>query len=251
MKLQAFFLVWFTILCAPALLAEGPTEITSGRMSLKFTAEGKPKSFKVGDKEFLDERNPGDGFEIQGFAYSFGNPSALRIKDLSYDGKELVASIGANLRVTLEVKKSDRYIAFMISRVEGLPRKNRLGLRFNMNVADTVKSLPLDAATQTTAAGCDIRWPWLWMRSDTVPMGGFALYDSATEKDPAALFQHIYQTENLAKPADLKGEWTLESARRFFAGRQAQWADSNLAELKAASSPSNGRSLKLFRKKSS
>jgi hypothetical protein len=249
MKLHALLLALLTTLGASALFAEGPTEITSGQMSLKFTAEGKPKSFKVGDKELLNERNPGVGFEIQGFAYNYGNPSTLHIKDLNYDGNALVASIGANLRVTLEVKKSDRYIAFMISRVEGLPLKNRLGLRFNMNVADTVKVLPLDAATQTSARGCDIRWPWLWMRSDTVPMGSFALYDSATEQDAAALFMHICQTENLAKSADLKGEWTLESARRFFTARQAQWADSNLAELKAASSPSTGPAAEIISKK--
>ncbi len=243
--LKAITLILSLVVGLAAIGAEGPAEITAGKISLKFTSDGKPKSFKVGDKELLNEQNPGIGFEIQGFAYNYGNPSTIRFKDLQYDGKTLVASIGANLRVTLEVKTTDRYIAFKISRVEGLPRKNRLGLRFNMNVADTVKVLPLDAATKTSATGCDIRWPWLWMRSDNVPLGGFALYDSAQEKDAAALFLHICQTENIAKPSDLKGEWDLAAAKHFFTDCQAQWADPDLAELKKASSPGTASAVEI------
>ena len=239
MNIKTLLLVMLSATFASASIAEGPVEITSGKMTLKFASDGKPKSFKVGDKELLNEQNPGVGFELQGFAYNFGNPKAFTITELKIEGKELVASFGPHARISLEIKKSDRYMAFKVSRVEGIPMKNRLWLRFNMNVAHTIKVLPLDSATLTSAAGCDIRWPWLWMRSENVPLGSFALYDSAVEKDSAALFLQVCQSENIVKPAHLKGEWNLDSARSYYLESQAQWTDPNLAELKAVTAPGN------------
>jgi hypothetical protein len=68
---------------------------------LTFASDGRPKSFKADGKELLNEQDPGPGFELKGFAFNYGRPASFAFKDLRWDGKQLVASIKEDIRITL------------------------------------------------------------------------------------------------------------------------------------------------------
>jgi hypothetical protein len=213
--------------------AGNPVEIKSDRVSLKFASDGKPKSFKIGDREGLNEQNPGAGFELKGFAYNYRGPTSFAFKDLQYVGNQLVASIGPDVRVTFDLLATEHALVFKIVRVEGVPRQNRLWLKFTMNVADTIKSFPLDYMTQTSATGCEISWPWLWARSEKTSLGGFALYDTAGGLTETALVRHLAQNDLLAMPKT-GGPASPEAARKQFAEAQAKLSDPSIKAFTAA-----------------
>ena len=176
--LVPFVLAMLTAPGTSGVFAGGPVEICSGKLMLAFASDGRPKSLKSSDtdKELLNEQNPGAGFELEGLDFSAGRPVSFPLKDLAFDGRQLAASIGDKVRITFEVKATDRYIAFKINRVEGIPKSNLLWLQFKMNVQGNVKTLPLDYMTRTGAWGCEISWPWIWSRHENSILGGFAIY---------------------------------------------------------------------------
>ncbi len=204
--------------------AGDPIEIGAGRVVLKFASDGRPKSFKADNKELLNEQDPGPGFEIKGFAFNYGGPTAFAFRDLRWDGKQLVASIKDDVRISFDVKATDRYITFKITRVEGVPKKNLLWLQFKMNVDVKAKTLPLDYMTHAAHWGCDISWPWLWERSAHTPLGGFAIYVPSDEADADETLLHIWSDEGLPHPK-IKGDWTVETARAWLAEWQRQFTD--------------------------
>jgi hypothetical protein len=210
---------------AVAISYAGDTvEIGAGRVVLKFASDGRPKSFKADDKELLNEQDPGPGFELNGFAFNYGRPTSFAFKDLRWDGKQLVASIKENLRITFDVKATDRYITFKVSRVEGVPKSNLLWLKFKMNMDYKAKTLPLDYMTQAAHWGCEVSWPWLWERSAHTPLGGFALYVPSDDADADETLLHIWANEGLPHPK-VKGEWTVEAARTWLGDWQRQFSD--------------------------
>ncbi len=204
--------------------AGDPIVIGAGRVALTFASDGRPKSFKADGKELLNEQDPGPGFELKGFAFNYGRPASFAFKDLRWDGKRLVASIKEDIRITFDVKAADRYITFKISRVEGVPKKNLLWLGFKMNVDVKAKTLPLDYMTQAAHWGCDISWPWLWARSESTPLGGFALYAPADDADADETLLQLWAHEGLPHPK-VSGEWTVEAARAWLADWQREFAD--------------------------
>jgi hypothetical protein len=210
-----------------------PIEIGSGRVILKFASDGRPKSFKADNKELLNEGDPGPGFEINGFAFNYGRPVSFAFKDLRWDGKQLVASIKENIRITFDVKATERYITFKINRVEGVSKQNLLWLQFKMNVDYKAKTLPLDYMTQASNWGCDIRWPWLWQRSAHTPLGGFALYVPSDDADADETLLHIWANEGLPHPK-VNGAWTVDTARTWLAEWQRQFADQSQMLISAA-----------------
>ena len=209
---------------ASVCYAGDPIEIGTGRVVLKFASDGRPKSFKADNKELLNEQDPGPGFEIKGFAFNYGRPTSFALKDLRWDGKQLVASLKDDIRISFDVKVTDRYITFKITRVEGVSKKNLLWLAFKMNVDVKAKTLPLDYMTQAAHLGCDISWPWLWERSANTPLGGFAIYVPSDDADADETLLHIWANEGLPHPK-VKGEWTVETARTWLADWQRQFAD--------------------------
>lgn len=222
-----FRILTFTLISAGGVLfshAGDPVVIGSGRVVLTFASDGRPKSFKADNKELLNEQNPGPGFELNGFAFNYGRSTSFAFTDLSWDGKRLVASMKENIRITFDVKATDRYITFTITRVEGVPKKNLLWLRFKMNVDVKTKTLPLDYMTQAGHWGCDISWPWLWERSACTPLGGFAIYAPSDDTDADETLLHLWANEGLPHPK-VKGEWTVETARSWLAEWQRQFAD--------------------------
>ena len=225
MKTLSYALAIATLLLNGISVAAGdPVEIGAGKMVLKFASDGRPKSFKAGGKELLNEQDPGSGFELKGFDFSERKPVAFPFKDLRLDGNQLVASIKDNIRVTLDVKATDRYITFKISRVEGVPKSNLLWLQFKMNVDYMAKTLPLDYMTRAATWGCEVSWPWLWERSEHTPLGGFALSVPADDADADETLLHIWANEGLPHPR-VKGEWTVAAARTWLADWQREFSD--------------------------
>ena len=204
--------------------AGDPVEIGAGKMVLKFASDGRPKSYKAGGKELLNEQDPGPGFELKGFAFDERKPVSFPFKDLRYDGKQLVASLKDNIRITFDVKATERYITFKISRVEGVPKSNLLWLQFRMNVDYKAKTLPLDYMTKANAWGCEVSWPWLWERSKNTPLGGFALYVPVDDADADETLLHIWAHEGLPHPK-VRGDWTVETARAWLAEWQREFSD--------------------------
>lgn len=205
-------------------LAAEPVTIGAGRVVLKFAADGRPKSLSADGKELLNERDPGPGFELMGFDFDRNRPVSFAFNDLRYDDGKLVAAIKDDIRITFDVKAADRYLAFRISRVEGVPKSNLLWLRFRMNTDWKMKTLPLDYMTRAAHWGCDVSWRWLWARGSSTPLGGFALYapSDATDEDETLL--HVWANEGLPHPK-VEGEWTVERARAWLAEWQRQFAD--------------------------
>jgi len=204
--------------------AGDPIGIGNGRVILKFASDGRPESFKADSQELLNEGDPGPGFELNGFAFNYGRPTSFAFTDLSWDGQHLVASMKEHIRITFDVKAAERYITFRITRVEGVPKKNLLWLQFRMNADFKVKTLPLDYMTHAAQGGCDIRWPWLWARSASMPLGGFAIYAPSDGADEDETLLQLWANEGLPHPR-VKGAWTVEAARSWLADWQRQFAD--------------------------
>jgi len=223
MRITTMVLVVATLALGQVVFGE-PVEIGAGGVSLKFAADGRPKSFVAGGRQLLNEQNPGPGFELKGFAFDSGNPVSFSFQDLRFDGKMLTASIGDMIRLTFDVKATERYITFRISRVEGIPRINLLWLQFKMNVQGDVKVLPLDYMTQTGERDCTVRWPWLWSRKENSVLGGFAIYAPANEQDEDETLLRIWANEGLPHPR-VDGEWNVDTARKWLADWQAQFED--------------------------
>ena len=72
-------------------------------------------------------------------------------------------------------------LVFRLKRVQGLSKKNQLWLKFGLNCDASLKAVPLDYVTECDKAekGIEVSLPWLWERSETVPMGSFALIPSS------------------------------------------------------------------------
>jgi hypothetical protein len=205
-------------------LASEPVEIGAGRVVLKFAADGRPKSLLADGKELLNEQDPGPGFELMGFDFAEKRPVSFSFKDLRWVGRQLVAAIKDDIRVTFDVTAADRYLAFRISRVEGVPKSSLLWLRFKMNTDWKMKTLPLDFMTKTAHWGCDVSWPWLWTRGAGTPLGGFALYAPSDAADEDETLLHLWANEGLPHPK-IEGEWTVERARAWLAEWQREFAD--------------------------
>ena len=208
----------------PPCLGSEPVEIGTGRVVLKFAADGRPKSLLADGKELLNERDPGPGFEIMGFDFGSRRPVSFACKALRWDGRQLIAAIKDDIRVTFDVTAADRYLAFRISRVEGVPKSNLLWLQFKMNMDYKAKALPLDFMTKAAHWGCDVSWPWLWTRGSGTPLGGFALYAPSDAADEDETLLHLWANERLPHPK-IEGEWTVERARDWLAEWQRQFAD--------------------------
>ena len=149
---------------------------------MEFAADGKPKSLKFSGtpKELLDVRKPGEGFEICAFSYNHLRPLTIPLKDLSYDGTNLIAK-NNHISITMEVTEKHGGLVFRINRAEGLSRKNKLWLKFGINGDASLKAVPLDYVTgcEKDEDGIKVSLPWLWKRSEAIPMGSFALVPSS------------------------------------------------------------------------
>lgn len=232
---RIFQIAHFTLLAATSqLLHAAPVTIgTPDKLSLTFSADGRPQSFQAAGRELLDTLNPGAGFTLQGSDSSRPGPVEFPFKTLSFDGKQLVISLTPNSRITFDVKATDRYLAFRISRVEGIPRRNLLWLRLQMSLGEGVKSLPLDYMTQIRHGAREVDFPWLWKRQDALPMGGFALYAPTSPEDEDETLLHLWTREGLPHPK-VAGEWNMETARQWLADWQRTFADQSQMLISAS-----------------
>ena len=149
-------------------------------MTMKFASDGKPKSLTHKGKELLNVRDPGKGFEVCGFAYNEFRPLSIHLNKLSYDGSHLIAK-NNHISITMEVTEKHGGLVFRVKRVQGLSKKNQLWLKFGLNCDASLKAVPLDYVTECDKGkqGLEVSLPWLWERSETVPMGSFALIPSS------------------------------------------------------------------------
>ena len=170
---KTVLLIAFTLL---AFSYGNATEIKTEHMTMKFASDGKPKSLTHKGKELLNVRNPGKGFEVCGFAYNELRPLSIHLNKLSYDGSNLIAK-NNHISITMEVTEKHGGLVFRLKRVQGLSKKNQLWLKFGLNCDASLKAVPLDYVTECDKGkqGLEVSLPWLWKRSETVPMGSFAL----------------------------------------------------------------------------
>ena len=168
------------VMIAMAFSYVNATEIKTANMTMKFASDGKPKSLTNNGEELLNVRDPGNGFEICGFAYNWLTPIKIHLNKLSYDGSNLIAK-NNHISITMEVTEKHGGLVFSVKRVQGLSKKNQLWLKFELNCDASLKAAPLDYVTEcdTSKQGVEVSLPWLWKRSETVPMGSFALIPSS------------------------------------------------------------------------
>jgi hypothetical protein len=218
------------------LLPSAPLSIgTPETVTLEFAADARPKSFRAGGRELLDVANPGAGFTLHGYDSAQTREVQFPFRAMSFDGKQMVISLNEHSRITFAVKASDRYLAFRITRVEGIPRQNLLWLRFHMNVGDAAKCIPLDYMTLVRGGAREVHFPWLWKRQDALPMGGFALYAPGSPQDEDETLLRIWVNEGLPHPK-VAVEWNLESARKWLADWQKSFSDQSQMLISASSS---------------
>lgn len=223
------------VVAASPLLSAAPLRIgTPETVSLEFAADGRPKSFQAAHKELLNASDPGAGFTLHGGDLSRPGPVEFSFRTMSFDGKQMVISLNLNSRITFDVKATERYLAFRIARVEGIPRKDLLWLRFNMNVGDGVKCLPLDYMTQIRYGARVVNFPWLWKRQDALPMGGFVLYAPSSPEDEDETLLRIWTGERLPHPK-IAGEWNVKAARQWLTDWQKSFADQSQMLISASS----------------
>ena len=81
----------------------------------------------------------------------------------------------------MDVTEKHGGLVFNVKRVQGLSKKNQLWLKFGLNCDASLKAVPLDYVTECDKGkqGLEVSLPWLWERSETVPMGSFALIPSS------------------------------------------------------------------------
>ncbi len=217
------------------LLAAAPVSIGNpDSLALEFAADARPKSLRVAGRELLDVTNPGAGFTLHGSEPARPGPVEFPFRTMSFDGKQMVISLNPNSRITFDLKTTERYLAFRISRVEGIPKQNLLWLRFHMNVGDSVKCLPLDYMTKVRGGAREVHFPWLWKRQDKLPMGGFVLYAPSSAEDEDETLLRIWAGEGLPHPK-VAGEWNVEAARQWLAGWQKMFADQSQMLISASS----------------
>ncbi|MCB1134310.1 MAG: hypothetical protein KDN05_24550, partial [Verrucomicrobiae bacterium] len=215
--------VVFAVVASPPLTAAPVTIGNPNTLSLEFAADARPKSFQAAGREHLNTSDPGAGFTLHGSDSSRPGAVEFPFRTMSFDGRQMVISLTPNSRITFDVKSTDRYLAFRISRVEGIPKQNLLWLRLHMNLGDAVKCLPLDFMTKVHGGAREVHFPWLWKRRDELPMGGFVLYAPTSPEDEDETLLHIWTGENLPHPK-VAGEWNVETARKWLADWQKMFA---------------------------
>ncbi|NQT88215.1 hypothetical protein HQ560_15715, partial [bacterium] len=203
--------IFLPMVCA----AGGPVELKAGRFTLRFSADGRPGALaEAGSgKEFLRRSKPGAGFIL---AHSPTHDILLSRLSLEPDGRLTAASENGTQRVVFRVHARERYIAFRIERLIGIPTTGLYALRFELNASDAVAAMPLDYMTvdRCRPGQVGFHWPFIWNRHKSNPLGGFALYTRTDDADEDETILRIWVQEKLPHPK-VEGEWDLEAARRW------------------------------------
>ena len=203
---------------------------------MKFSPSGKPVSFIINGSESINTKDPGAGFELCAYDYAEGKRLSFPLNHLHYDGKQLTASNGRKAKVVFDVAATDRYLTFKIKSLEGISKESRLWLQFRMNTSVKTKALALDYMCGVGKQGnaLVINWNWLWDDSAGNPLGGFALYSPTSGADEDETLLHLWANAGLPHPK-VNGEWNLETARKWLADWQAQFADVSKMVISAKS----------------
>ena len=228
--------VFALALCAMAAYgAGGPLELKAGRFTLRFSADGRPGALHetVGGKELLRADQPGGGFVL---AHSPTHDIPLSRLALAGDGRLTAASENGTQRVVFRVTCRQRCLAFRIERLIGIPTTGLYALRFELNASDAVVAMPLDYMTVDGGrpGQVRIRWPFLWNRDKSNPLGGFALYTRTGDADEDETILRIWVQEHLPHPK-VDGEWDIETARRWVANWVGTFADRGRMTVEAES----------------
>lgn len=227
-------LIW--VFCFAACVSAAlPVSIGNpGKVVLGFSADARPKSFLANGVEHLDVSDPGAGFTLHGSDSGGRGAVEFRFSSMSFDGRQAVISLSPQSRVTFSVNITNRYLAFRLVRVEGIPRQNLLWLRLHMNLGSGVKCVPLDFMTKVHGGAREVHFPWLWKRTDNLPMGGFALYAPSSPEDEDETLLHIWAGEKLPHPKGA-GDWNVETARKWLVEWQQMFADQSQMLISASS----------------
>lgn len=229
---KSLFLTVALIISFGTLIVQAET-IQNKKFSLKFDVNGKPKSlFRFADKkELIYSAKPGDGFYLIG-----ANSKRIAFKSMKYFNNQLIVKNGS-AKLTFDVNVQNSYISFSLKRVEGIPTKGALALRFEMNVVDNIALHPLDHMTyQRNCFGStdrkpysqdpinkvmvtrEVLWNWLWDRNPDNPFGGFALQCPQNNAEHDDNLIEVWVNEKtLPKPAIME-KWTVQRAAKWYKG---------------------------------
>jgi hypothetical protein len=214
------------VLALQLCLAAGTSSFAQDKgPEIFFAADGLVSRFDKGDGvNLIDTARPGKGFFIRSFTGSAVEDTSLskvEIKDnvLIVTGAKPVPNFGVKPlpRFTFDVTRKGRYMAFRLTRVEGLPAVSQASLHFEMTCTTRdFKALPLDYMTRLEQLGASIRvdFNYLWHRNPVDPLGGFALYVAANDAEEDEALLDIWCGEDLPKPA-IGEPWTKDRARRW------------------------------------
>lgn len=189
-----------------------------GASELRFGSDEKFLKLLLGTNPVnrVNVQKPGHGFLIRTFTGTATEDT--RLENVVCKGNLLVVTGERGLpRLTFAVTCHERYVAFKLKRVEGLPKASLAALHIEIiTQARNVKILSLDYMTRVENRGNALvaRFNYLWHREPGDPLGGFALYtaDSDFEADEALLA--LWCGEDLPKPV-LSEPWTPARARRW------------------------------------
>jgi hypothetical protein len=209
----------------------------TNRFTLEFGEAGQLHLANLADgTSFLTADAPGNGFMLRPEA---DQPRPVPLDRLlpQDDGRLLVTTRDAAHGVVLEMKETERYLAFRIVELRSIDTEVFGCLEFSLNAKPCVRVMELDYMTiiqnhDDDGDGVRVRWPYLKHSGDHNPYGGFALYVALDPDDEDDIMLRIWADEGLPHPR-VDGPWNLETARRLVEEWQTRYADQSQFYLAA------------------
>ena len=229
-----------------SLYAGEPIVLNNEHFSLTFSSDGRPSSLvrHSDQRELVNQSDPGEGFYLRTYNFELEKEKIFRLSDLSFDGRLMKASIekltwgGTESNCTFEVIVQERYISFKLLRVEGIPVKNLITLKFNINSKHDIGLHPLGAMTfnsASTPGSTDdakkskgkrtVSWRYLWARNEVEDKGAFAIQCPMDNEDHDETLLHIWAHEKSLPRPKIDEKWTVERARQWLRTWQTKFAE--------------------------
>ena len=216
--------LFFALAC---LVAANGAEITSPALTLRFDEkDASPVSLRnaAGEELLVPSRNSG-GFMIAPDERAEG--SRLRFTRLAPAGEGAwqFRTDAGDASLTVQVTHGGEYLAFRITKMEGLAAHAAERLFFELQTADgKVRCVPLDYMTDERghAARVLAARDALWEQSAANPLGGFAIYAPRDAAQEDEILLDLWTQEKLPHP-QVKGEWSKDAARAWL----ERWAAVN------------------------
>ena len=230
---------------APDAESMGPVELKTQSYVLRFSAEARPVSLKTlpEGKELLNTSVVQEGFYLNCVSGKIYFAKIAR----RGDGRLVFKTANETQQIICSVGEKDKYLAFKIDELIGIPSACAFTLHFNLDVDPSIRSFALDYMT-TANRLFPVNWFWIWHRNTQDPMGGFALYRKQNDEDEDDTLLKIWVNEGLPHPK-IQGDWTMQRAQKWVRDWIKEFSDTSVLWYTFPKSPDEIKDLLPYLKK--